>query len=775
MKMVMETDDARSLRALAGLLHGVDDLLTPAELADLETQPDSRDILALARVFHAPSATRPPWAHLAHHCASWAQSADHLSVPQEAITGHVLLSQDRPRARPSYLQAYPMPDPGDTIEDLCPTPDRALAAATIARARQRLGAALGDVVRQYTPGALPTAIAAALDALRAYAWGLPAHSADCALYEHARLCAAAAACLPDEPGDRPFLLLHGDLSGIQRFIFDTAQAAGGPARRLRARSAALLLLMETVAHHILHECAVPLPNLLATTAGHIYVLLPADGATTARLATIRRRVARWLRDTYGGELALHMVWREVSANDLLPCGPDRPGCGDLMRALAVQIGDSKSRPLVDALQDAGAWDEAAFLLEAPPTSAEICVACRHRPAQQLAGTAPVCALCHADYRLGSVLPTARALAFYRDDELYTQATSSPVGGVIALLPPYSVQALRPGDQPVGRPYLVAPFTRTAANVFAAAGVPALQRHVITRVPHDRDGVPRTFDDLAQEARYAAPNGGLRGAPYLGYLRADIDRLGAIFAGGLRDEHGSHDGLAHILMLSRTLEEFMSGWLQHLLIQEYPDVYPVFGGGDDLILIGPWDAIVALAGKLRADFARYTANPQMSLSAGIAIVSTGLPVPRAAEAAGHAEDLAKNGDDRDDRQRRGGRDSVAIFDAALAWTDLPAIERAVGILADSAAGVGSGFLHRLLYYGVLQRHYRRGDVNALRYKMWLAYDVGRNIRAARDVAIPVKEWCVKLVEGALTDSARADYTYLEVVARVAIILTRRGER
>ncbi len=764
-------DTRRGERTLAALLHGIDDLLPAADVSAVQRSPDGRRLLEIARAFHQPAAVAPRWASAAHRCAGALTVGPHLTRPLEAITSHVRILDGRPDPAIAYLQVGPMPDPGGTIEDLCPIPDAALAAASVTAGRTALGAALGAVVRGYRPEDLDAAIARALEALRAYGWALPAHDGDCALYEHARLCAAAAACLPDEPGDRPLLLVHGDLSGIQTFIFGTAQAAGGPARRLRARSAALLLMMETVGHRLLHACAAPLPNLLAATAGHLYLLLPADKATVAHLVAARRAVSRWLHDTYTGELALHLAWQEVAPDDLLPQGPGRRGCGPLMRDLAASIGDSKARPLIDALQrDEGAWDEEAFMLAAPSGGDGICAACQRRPARHLAGAARVCDLCGADYRLGGVLPTTRALAFYRDDTLHARATSaSPPPGLVALLPPYSVQALRPGDRPAGAPYLVAPFDALAAGAFDAARVPVLRRHVITRVPRDHDGAPLDFDALAREAQRPTPAGGRRGAPYLGYLRADIDRLGTIFADGLRRDQGGHDGLAQILMLSRTLDAFMNGWLQHLLLTQFPFVYPVFGGGDDLVLIGPWDAILRIADRVRADFARYTANPQMSLSAGVAIVRPDLPVPRAAEVAGAAEDLAKDGG-----AERTGRDSIAAFGAALGWEELRAIEPAVARLTGDA-GVGGAFLHRLLSYGGDQRRYRRGDLNALRYKMRLAYDVGRNIRANKAVSSAVRDWCTELVEANITDRPdRADLRYIDVVARWAILATRGEE-
>ena len=76
---------------------------------------------------------------------------------------------------------------------------------------------------------------------------------DISLYDHARSVAAIAVCLHEAHQQaEPFLLIQGDISGVQSFLYKLASPAeeGGTkntAKRLRGRSLFLVLLAETVA------------------------------------------------------------------------------------------------------------------------------------------------------------------------------------------------------------------------------------------------------------------------------------------------------------------------------------------------------------------------------------------------------------------------------------------------------------------------------------------------------------------------------------------------
>jgi CRISPR-associated protein Csm1 len=138
------------------------------------------------------------------------------------------------------------------------------------------------------------------------------------------------------------------------------------------------------------------------------------------------------------------------------------------------------------------------------------------------------------------------------------------------------------------------------------------------------------------------------------LKADVDRLGALFARGRGDDFG----LARPSQLSRMLDAYFAGRLRALLAEAFPDSYTVYAGGDDLMIVAPWRDALRLAARLRADFAAFTRdNPHVTLSAGVALADPRAPLSIAAEEAEH----------RLERAKEAGRDRVcAIERDPMTW-------------------------------------------------------------------------------------------------------------
>jgi len=507
-----------------------------------------------------------------------------------------------------------------------------------------------------------------LAALRRWAWCVPAHEPDEPLLEHLQVTAAIAAALwqlqtrgaPDR--ERPLLLAHLDLTGLQGYLFATANTgAGGVARRLRARSLTLSLVVEALAYTLLEPVDLPIVNLLAANGGHCYLLLPHSPQVLDVLSDTWRRLQRELHEQYGGAISATLVWRALAAGDLA-------SVGEALNDLAHRRSLAKQQPLRDVLQEGGNWREDAWLDAERFEGRSACEACHTRPAVAAMrdGEDEVCAACASDYRLGADLPRARYLAWVRDAGTATGGDSG-----VAVISGYHVQALRRLDDCKGSPFLV-----QEANAFAtrAAAVPVLGRYLANHVPVDEDGAPRDFAWIARQAG---------GAPLLAVVKADVDHLGALFAWGLRREDGgAADRLTRVLALSRLVDTFFAGWVEGLVEDECDKCYVVYSGGDDLLIVGPWDKAVQAVLKIRDDFARYTGHPQVTLSAGVAIVRPNTPIADAVRAADEQEALAKNG----------GRNRLAVFGQVLGW------ERAASVMErwrahTAGSAIPSSVLHR----------------------------------------------------------------------------------
>ncbi len=187
-----------------------------------------------------------------------------------------------------------------------------------------------------------------------------------------------------------------------------------------------------------------------------------------------------------------------------------------------------------------------------------------------------------------------------------------------------------------------------------------------------------------------------GAPYLGALLLDADRMGEAFATGYRQGGRDLATPSRMAALSRTLEVFFStevlslietperyrtrlGW-DDLEAQRkqgrYPLLYSVYSGGDDLFLIGPWDALLDFALDLERLYRLFTGHEALTLSGGFVLSGPSLPVPELARVLGEAEKKAKEA----------GRGRLSLFGLAVPWEGLAALRGwAEGLVQDLRQG------------------------------------------------------------------------------------------
>jgi CRISPR-associated protein Csm1 len=196
------------------------------------------------------------------------------------------------------------------------------------------------------------------------------------------------------------------------------------------------------------------------------------------------------------------------------------------------------------------------------------------------------------------------------------------------------------------------------------------RFLANRAPFNEYGGVLEFSEIAQRSE---------GAAYLGLLKADLDRLGAIFRRGL----GGAMSISRLATLSSAIDLFFTGWIGCLadrtavrLGHEENPFYIMYAGGDDLLLVGPWDATIALAQDLEADLHRFCCgNANLTVSAAVECVKPHLPVRRFARMLATALDRAK-----EDRNR------IQLFGASVPWRDdANAVDRLVDLgrlLADA---------------------------------------------------------------------------------------------
>jgi len=135
---------------------------------------------------------------------------------------------------------------------------------------------------------------------------------DISLFEHLKNTCAIATCLYKTGGDDKFLLLGGDISGIQRFIYTITSK--GAAKSLRGRSLYLELLNEVIAKYILKDLGLPVTNLLYCGGGNFYILIPKT--EEENLSELRKRIEKKILKFHKGDIHIVIDWIQLSGKDL---------------------------------------------------------------------------------------------------------------------------------------------------------------------------------------------------------------------------------------------------------------------------------------------------------------------------------------------------------------------------------------------------------------------------------------------------------------------------
>ena len=512
---------------------------------------------------------------------------------------------------------------------------------------------------------LETYVASMLMLLQRYTWCIPSAYyrtvPDVSLYDHSRMTAALAACLagrdemeiegmldaePAQVGAEVALLVGGDISGVQDFIYTLSSR--GATSALRGRSFYLQLLTEAVYRYVLGRLGLPISNLIYGGGGHFYLLAPPSAE--AELPEIQRYVSRTLLQHHGGDLYLALGKAVLRRGDFQGEALSRVWSavtGELRQAKGrrfSELGDEMHHLVFEPWRDQGNQE-----LE--------CAVCHHEhPGTRQVDDTRKCPPCEHFEDLGEALRQANVLLL---DEIPLPQPGERGGdepgtweNVLAAFG-FSARLSDQVQQPRGTVRTVATALRESTLAHLTPGpTVATGRRFLVNVTPEQGGRTRTFEEMAEDAE---------GVPRLGVLRMDVDNLGRLFSQGL----GSQATLSRVASLSFLVSLFFEGWVEVLAERhnraggaKSDRVYSIYSGGDDLFFVGSWDAMPDLALEIRDSFARFVAgHPGLHLSAGIALIGAKYPLYQAAADAGDAERQAKE---------HPGKNAVTFLGQTLDW-------------------------------------------------------------------------------------------------------------
>ena len=500
---------------------------------------------------------------------------------------------------------------------------------------------------------------------------------DISLYVHSKITSAVASCMKlyfDEQqiqdykkycfnsgskifrNEKIYLLISGDISGIQDFIYTIPSK--GALKTLRGRSLYIDLLLEEFIDEYLEQIGLSRANVLYSGGGHFYILAPNIEDTKKAIDKLQAKMNRWLMENIGINLYLAIGMAECSANNLMKSEAQ----GNLFAIVNKKLKDDKT---IRYSKDEDFLEHIFNVEKEKDTAKKECNIC-HNLVDKLwkynSDEEIACEFCLNLYKLGQDILTQDLVfviskekidggikIFGKDKDLYMYAVNIEdidmfKGKILRI---YSKNNLLENDLAI-RLYLA---DYSAKN--------------------ENDEV-MTFDDLAKSSCKID-----KGIKRLGVLRLDVDDLGIAFSSGfVSDKDKIEDNLRYATLsryadLSKDISMFFKVAINKICagdltggvdfeekafnifgIAKAPKrkVNIIYAGGDDLFLVGAWDEVLEVAIDINRAFKQFT-NGKLTLSAGMAMFSPTYPISKMAEIAGLLVQMSKSKKDKN---------SIALF-------------------------------------------------------------------------------------------------------------------
>ena len=643
-----------------------------------------------------------------------------------------------------------------------------------------------------------------------YLWSVPSstydwekkghHYPDISLFDHSRGVSAIATSLVTEYNlkrlraekEPELILIEGDISGIQKFLFGVRNIKG-VAKRLRARSFFLALLPELIASYILENLGYnPTVNTLYASAGKFQILIGYEEGIEERLRAFQKEIEEILIEEFGGRLGFVLAWETFPLRGL-------ENYRLIVKNLHVKLADEKRKKFkLNLLRlDRLANKKIEELIREGKTTA-LCPSCGWEIVEETE-EGKFCKWCQTFQEVGTFLPKVRYIVFARRKSAipheWKASFELPKLGVIYLLSEGNLNLLSslseegtlitPRGEKIDLSQLKKELRIFKLNATDIEKSPNLIgfKFICQAVPSlvgEGEHIKPLLEELEEKEEWKEgdilPFTLLEelsiGDKKLGYFKADVDNLGLVFMVGIKNYTFSR-----IATLSRMLELFFSLYTDRLLrdlkgellkgdyrgreefkyLQEVVSpVYTVFSGGDDLFLIAPWNVAMKVATLIRSKFAKYTCrNPNFGMSAGLGFFKGTFPIRLAADITDGLESKAKQ-----KIEKIGKKDKIALLESVLEWKQLEELQQ-IGI--NLLKELEKGNLSRSLLYRLYIRLKAIKDTTAedsnerkeqlYRFIPYFYYQLARNVKEERlqkeleKLFIdPSREELVKLEEG-----------------------------
>ena len=444
----------------------------------------------------------------------------------------------------------------------------------------------------------------------------------------------------------PLLLISGEMSPIQDFIFGFNQSAGDADLILRGRSSFLRLVIDVAAYHLCAEMRLPPGSILLSAASKFTAIAPNTFECREIFKALQIEFDQWALDELHGQTGVRLAMKVMDPrqleNDHLE-GTEwtirrhNGGLLSVFSQLALRSEDSRYHQFQLCKR---ADEESASLKK------------QWKPPIYLKQRSPLNDAAAFQIALAKIIVNDNPMAVLTRRHQKPRVQKDPQALTIFGFE-LQVCTSRPSELPPVTGQMQWDLRSWSAESAASRWTGRCRRPLALYSRPD-EGPDRDEPPTSRQL-----------------IKGDIDRLGIAFQ---RRIPGLN--LSRIAGFSRQLEVFFSTLVPRQLSRQFPHLLTIYSGGDDFIFIGPTPDVMRFGIWLRREFGAFC-NGRLTLSAGMSrpfrdAAASGQAVTEADDALTIAKET---------------RDAVGFLDARFPWSDWATIAdrvHAINRLVDDGA-------------------------------------------------------------------------------------------
>lgn len=401
--------------------------------------------------------------------------------------------------------------------------------------------------------------------------------------------------------EEKFCVIQGYFYGIQSFILTNGQKSDKYASKiLRARSFFLSISSEIIAHRICNLFQIPPTSIVMNAGGKFTILAPNIKNSKEKIDDLANRVNKEFVKLNYGQTKFIFAHNSFSNSEFI-----NEKFHNVFKTLCQKFEHQKKVTPSNQKET----EEQVNKINRD----KLCDICNQHPGEQDSNYEDliICSVCRYMKNLGTKIAQEDSVSIFEgqkvalEDSIFYKEKKYQIKFDISYNKPFSGNVQKRLVNYIPH-YTNSPIDNKKFSLYEQLN----NKETDNRIP----GTPMMFEYIAASSLEAdKDNGKLIGRTFLGVLEADIDNLSQLFTDGF----GDSSFFPNLLNLSRTIDYFFTGWLNKQLQNKFKNIYAIFAGGDDLLLLGNYLEIYELAYELIRHFNFYTgSHREIHLSLGI---------------------------------------------------------------------------------------------------------------------------------------------------------------